>query len=81
MKEPPPLKLKSQLPAPLIILVLLSQDEVKEGEEDEAVDKKPVQNSDGVPVQVLSKSRWVLHVQDFSSYEKYDPKWKIPVRK
>ena len=61
--------------------VFPSQDEVEEGEEDEAVDKKPSQNSDSVPAQLLSKSRWVLHVQDFSSYEEYDPKWKIPERK
>lgn len=58
--------------------VLFGDEEVEQGQDEEAMDDQPAHHGDCIEAQLLSYGRGVVHLQDLASDEKHDAKGEVP---
>lgn len=59
--------------------VLFGDEEVEQGQDEEAVDHQPAHYSDRVETQLFSNGCGVIHLQDLAGNEEHNTKGEIPV--
>ena len=60
--------------------VLACEDEVEQGQQHQAVHAQTQQHRDGVHTQLLPHTPRILHLQDLTRHQEYDPERKVPGR-
>lgn len=58
--------------------VLSGNEEVKQGQDEEAVDHQPTHHGDGIEAKLLSDGCGVVHLQDLASDEEHDAEGEVP---
>lgn len=58
--------------------VLFGNEEVEQGQDEEAVDHQPTHHGDGIEAQLLSDSCGVIHLQDLAGDEEHNAKREVP---
>lgn len=58
--------------------ILFGDEEVEQGQDEEAMDHQPTHHGDCIEAQLLSNSCGVIHLQDLASNEEHNAKGEVP---